>query len=106
MRLLLRLFGFLFTLGAMLFVLGAAGAGFVIWKYSQELPDYTQLAAYQPAVTTRIHAGDGSLLAEYSKERRLYVPIQTMPKLVINAFVSAEDKNFYHHIGEIGRAHV
>ncbi len=99
MRFLLRLFGFLFTLGAMLFVLGAAGAGFVIWKYSQELPDYTQLAAYQPAVTTRIHAGDGSLLAEYSKERRLYVPIQTMPKLVINAFVSAEDKNFYHHIG-------
>jgi len=99
MRLLLRFFGFLFTLGAILFVLGAAGAGFVIWKYSQELPDYTQLAAYQPAVTTRIHAGDGSLLAEYSKERRLYVPIQTMPKLVINAFVSAEDKNFYHHIG-------
>lgn len=99
MRFLLRLFGFLFTLGAMLFVLGAAGAGFVIWKYSQELPDYTQLAAYQPAVTTRIHAGDGSLLAEYSKERRLYVPIQTMPKLVINAFISAEDKNFYHHIG-------
>lgn len=99
MRLLLRFFGFLFTLGAILFVLGAAGAGFVIWKYSQELPDYTQLAAYQPAVTTRIHAGDGSLLAEYSKERRLYVPIQTMPKLVMNAFISAEDKNFYHHIG-------
>ena len=99
MRLLLRFFGFLFTLGAILFALGAVVAGFVIWKYSQELPDYTQLAAYQPAVTTRIHAGDGSLLAEYSKERRLYVPIQTMPKLVINAFVSAEDKNFYHHIG-------
>ena len=99
MRLLLRFFGFLFTLGAILFALGATGAGFIVWKYSQELPDYTQLAAYQPAVTTRVHAGDGSLLAEYSKERRLYVPIQTMPKLVINAFVSAEDKNFYHHIG-------
>ncbi len=99
MRHLLRFFGFLFTLGAILFVLGAAGAGIVIWKYSQELPDYTQLAAYQPAVTTRVHAGDGSLLAEYSKERRLYVPIDTMPRLVMNAFISAEDKNFYHHIG-------
>ena len=99
MRHLLRFFGFLFTLGAILFVLGAAGAGIVIWKYSQELPDYTQLTAYQPAVTTRVHAGDGSLLAEYSKERRLYVPIDTMPRLVMNAFISAEDKNFYHHIG-------
>jgi penicillin-binding protein 1A len=99
MRHLLRFFGFLFTLGAILFVLGAAATGVVVWKYSQELPDYTQLAAYQPAVTTRVHAGDGSLLAEYSKERRLYVPIQTMPRLVVNAFVSAEDKNFYHHIG-------
>ncbi len=99
MRHLLRFFGFLFTLGAILFVLGAAAAGVVIWKYSQELPDYTQLAAYQPAVTTRVHAGDGSLLAEYSKERRLYVPIDTMPRLVMNAFISAEDKNFYHHIG-------
>ncbi len=99
MRYLLRFFGVLFTAGAMLFVLGAAGAGVVIWKYSQELPDYTQLAAYQPAVTTRVHAGDGSLLAEYSKERRLYVPIDTMPHLVRDAFISAEDKNFYHHIG-------
>ena len=56
-------------------------------------------SAYQPAVTTRIHAGDGSLLAEYSKERRLYVPIDTMPRIVMNAFISAEDKNFYTHGG-------
>ena len=99
MRYLLRFFGFLFAAGAIMFAIGAAGAGFVIWKYSQDLPDYTQLAAYQPAVTTRVHAGDGSLLAEFSRERRLYVPIQTMPRLVVNAFVSAEDKNFFHHIG-------
>src|SRR5689334_2000641 len=59
---------------------------------------------------TRVHAGDGSLLAEYAKERRLYLPIQAIPKLVINAFVAAEDKNFYQHpgvdISGIGRAAV
>ena len=48
---------------------------------------------------TRVHAADGSLLAEYAKERRLYLPIQAMPKLVTNAFVAAEDKNFYEHPG-------
>ena len=48
---------------------------------------------------TRVHAADGSLIAEYARERRLYVPIQATPKLVINAFLSAEDKNFYKHMG-------
>ena len=48
---------------------------------------------------TRVHAADGSLLAEYAKERRLYLPIQAIPKLVTNAFVAAEDKNFYQHPG-------
>src|ERR687893_1899366 len=48
---------------------------------------------------TRVHAGDGSLIAEYARERRLYVPIQAVPKLVIGAFLSAEDKNFYKHVG-------
>ena len=99
MRHILRLFGFLFTFGAIVFAVGSAVVGLVLWHYSQELPDYTQLAAYEPAVTTRVHAGDGSLLAEYSRERRLYVPIQIMPKMVINAFISAEDKNFYRHVG-------
>jgi penicillin-binding protein 1A len=99
MRHILRLFGFLFTVGAILFAAGSAVVGVVLWHYSQALPDYTQLAAYEPSVTTRVHAGDGSLLAEYSRERRLYIPIQTMPKRVINAFISAEDKNFYRHVG-------
>ena len=48
---------------------------------------------------TRVHASDGSLLAEYARERRLYIPIQAVPKLVINAFLAAEDKNFYEHGG-------
>jgi len=99
MRYILRFIGFLFTIGALLFAVAAGGVGVILWAFSKDLPDYTQLAAYQPAVTTRIHAGDGSLIAEYAKERRLFVPIAAMPKQVINAFISAEDKNFYRHIG-------
>jgi hypothetical protein len=63
------------------------------------LPDYSQLQNYEPPVTTRIHAADGALLGESAKERRLYLPIQAVPKLVINAFLAAEDKNFYDHGG-------
>ncbi len=99
MRYILRFFGFMFTAGAILFGIGAVVAAGVIWHYSRDLPDYTQLAAYEPPVTTRMHAGDGSLLAEYSRERRLYLPIQAMPPLLTQAFISAEDKNFYKHPG-------
>jgi penicillin-binding protein 1A len=99
MKLLLRFLGFLFAAGTILFLVGIAGAAALIWHFSQDLPDYTQLQNYEPPVMTRIHAADGSLLAEYAKERRLYLPIQAVPKLVIDAFVAAEDKNFYEHPG-------
>src|SRR5918993_4486702 len=99
MRFILRFFGFLFSVGAIFFLIGAAVAGYGYWKYSQDLPDHAQLANYEPPVMTRVHAGDGSLLAEYARERRLYVPIQAVPKQVVGAFLSAEDKNFYKHVG-------
>jgi penicillin-binding protein 1A len=99
MRLLLRFLGFLFTLGTVLFLVGVAVAAGLIWHFSQDLPDYSQLQDYEPPVMTRVHAADGSLLAEYAKERRLYLPIQAVPKLVINSFLAAEDKNFYEHGG-------
>jgi penicillin-binding protein 1A len=99
MKLLLRFLGFLFAAGTILFVVGVGAAASLIWHFSQDLPDYTQLQDYEPPVMTRIHAADGSLLAEYAKERRLYLPIQAIPKLVTNAFVAAEDKNFYQHPG-------
>ena len=99
MRFVLRFFGFLFSAGAIVFLLGAVVAGYFYWQYSQDLPDHAQLANYEPPVTTRVHAGDGSLLAEYSRERRLYLPIQAVPKQVLDAFLSAEDKNFYRHNG-------
>jgi penicillin-binding protein 1A len=99
MRLLVRFLGFLFAAGTVLFLVGVAAAAGMIWHYSKDLPDYSQLQDYEPPVMTRVHAADGALLGEYSKERRLYLPIQAVPKLVINAFLAAEDKNFYEHGG-------
>ena len=83
----------------MLFVLAAGVLAAVLWKYEQGLPDYSQLKNYQPPVITRVHAADGSLLAEYSRERRLYLPSAEIPNLVKHAFISAEDRNFYGHWG-------
>jgi penicillin-binding protein 1A len=99
MRLLLRFFGFLFAVGTILFLVGVAGVAGLMWHYSKDLPDYSQLQDYEPPVMTRVHATDGSLLAEYARERRLYLPIQAIPKRVVHAFLSAEDKNFYEHGG-------
>jgi len=98
-KFILRFFGFLFTVGTILFVVGIAATAGLLWHFSKDLPDYSQLQNYEPPVMTRVHAADGSLLAEYAKERRLYLPIQAIPKLVTNAFVAAEDKNFYQHPG-------
>ncbi len=99
MRVILRFFGFMFAVATVVGLVGAAALGFVIWKYSQDLPEHAQLRNYEPKVMTRVHAGDGGLLAEYAVERRLYLPIQAMPRLLISAFLSAEDKNFYRHSG-------
>ena len=99
MRGIVRLLGFIFATGAIIFVVAAAVLATVVWKYEQELPDYSQLKNYEPPVMTRVHAADGSLLAEYSRERRLYLPSSAIPDLVKQAFISAEDKNFYSHGG-------
>ncbi len=78
----------------------AAIGGWVAWlHYSEGLPDYYQLASYDPPVVSRVYAGDGRLLAEYAVENRVFVPITAIPKRVINAFLSAEDKSFYTHPG-------
>jgi penicillin-binding protein 1A len=98
-RFLLRFTGFLFAAGSVVFLVGVAGIAAGIWHFSKDLPDYSQLQNYEPPVMTRVHASDGALLGEYAKERRLYLPIQAMPKLVTNAFLAAEDKNFYEHGG-------
>src|SRR6202166_1635021 len=99
MKILLRFLGFLFAAGTIVFIVGIAATTGLLWHYSKDLPDYSQLQDYEPPVMTRVHAADGSLLAEYANQRRLYLPIQAIPKLVTNAFIAAEDKNFYQHPG-------
>lgn len=89
----------LFSLG-FLGLIGAVGVvAYAIHHYGQDLPDHEQLKNYEPSIITRIYAGDGGLLAEYAQEKRIFVPIQKIPDLVKQAFLSAEDKNFYDHSG-------
>lgn len=99
MRFLGRFVAMLFATGTLVALIGVAAAAVLISYYSKDLPDHAQLEKYEPPVMTRVHANDGSLLAEYAKERRLYLPIQAMPPLLKNAFLAAEDKNFYKHGG-------
>ena len=72
---------------------------YILWFYGKDLPDYQELSKYNPKVVTRIHAGNGALLAEYATEKRIFVPVNVIPKKLINAFISAEDKDFYEHFG-------
>ncbi len=95
----IRLIGYFFGIGTTLALLVAAGLAIYISQLTKDLPDYEVLAKYEPPVTTRIHASDGALMAEYARERRLYLPIQAIPDRVKAAFMSAEDKNFYNHPG-------
>ena len=94
-----KIFRFLFVCAVLLAIAGCGFVGITLWYFGRDLPDYQQLAHYQPPIMTRVQAGDGRLLAEYATERRIFVPIQAIPKPVINAFLSAEDKNFYNHHG-------
>ncbi|MBU0585734.1 MAG: penicillin-binding protein 1A [Alphaproteobacteria bacterium] len=95
----IRLIGYFFGIGTMLALLAAAGVAVFIGNLAKDLPDYEVLAKYEPPVTTRVHASDGALMAEFARERRLYIPIQAVPDRVKAAFLSAEDKNFYNHPG-------
>ncbi|HXZ67407.1 MAG TPA: transglycosylase domain-containing protein, partial [Alphaproteobacteria bacterium] len=77
----------------------ALAAAIYVARVSANLPDYKALENYRPAITTRVHAGDGTLIAEFATENRLFVPIDEIPPLVRNAFVAAEDAGFYKHGG-------
>ncbi|MBF0354646.1 MAG: penicillin-binding protein 1A [Alphaproteobacteria bacterium] len=96
---LLRLLGILVLLVLLGGLMAGAGGLALFYHYGRGLPDFAQLADYQPPVSTRIHAGDGRLLTEYAIEKRAFVPIGAIPKRVIDAFLSAEDKSFYTHPG-------
>src|SRR5918996_1733157 len=80
-------------------VAGAGGAFYLFQRYGTALPEYRQLADYRPPTVTRVYAGDGRLMQEYAQEKRVFVPVEAMPKRLIQAFLAAEDKNFYSHPG-------
>ena len=86
----------LLTIGALM---GALIIGAVFWVYGRDLPNHQQLAQYTPPTISRIYSGEGRIVDEFAKERRLFAPAGEIPDLVKNAFISAEDKNFYLHRG-------
>tara|TARA_A100001011_G_scaffold239697_1_gene247657 strand:- start:4508 stop:6844 length:2337 start_codon:yes stop_codon:yes gene_type:complete len=86
--------GFLsFSLLSLLVVLG------ILWNFSNNIPDYKFLKNYKPPVSSKVYSGNGELVADFSKEKRIFVPYKSIPQNVINAFLSAEDKNFFSHPG-------
>ena len=71
----------------------------ILWTYSNNIPDYKFLNSYKPPVSSKVYSGNGELVADFSKEKRVFVPYNSIPKNVINSFLSAEDKNFFYHPG-------
>jgi len=98
-KILLGALSWLISLGMTFGVLGILLAVAVFHSFNKDLPDYTDLAHYDPPTVTRLYAGDGKMMAEYATEKRIFVPLVAIPKRVIDAFLSAEDKNFYSHTG-------
>ncbi|MFK7839917.1 MAG: penicillin-binding protein 1A [Bdellovibrionales bacterium] len=94
-------YGFLglFSLGFLGAITALVVAVGVINHYGSDLPDYEQLKTYEPPIVSRLYAGDGRLMAEFAQEKRIFMPIEAIPDQVKNAFMSAEDKNFYNHPG-------
>ncbi|MAJ15405.1 MAG: penicillin-binding protein [SAR116 cluster bacterium] len=95
----MKLFTLIFTFLFFSSILILGSFFYVLWHFGRDLPDYRQLSKYEPSIVSRVHAGNGALLKEYSIERRVFVPVDVIPKKIISAFLSAEDKDFYHHFG-------
>ena len=70
-----------------------------LWYFSSDLPDYKILAKYKPPISSRVHSGEGNLIAEYALQKRFFIPFDSVPKKVVYSFLSAEDKNFFSHPG-------
>jgi penicillin-binding protein 1A len=99
LRFILSFFGSIFSTVTLGIGMVAVTIGGVFWMYGQDLPSHESLAQYQPPTISRIYSGEGQLIDEFAKERRLFTPSSEIPDLVKQAFISAEDKNFYHHKG-------
>ncbi len=99
LRIVLRFFGFVFSWAAIGSIMALAALAAVFAIYGKDLPDYAQLENYAPATLSRIYSGQGRLMDEFARERRIFTPIDEIPDRVKDAFISAEDKNFYEHHG-------
>lgn len=82
-----------------LVIVGSIAVIAIVYYFGRDLPDYHKLSNYHPAGTTRVYAGDGTLIGEYAVQKRFYMPLEKIPRKVINAFVAAEDQNYYQHTG-------
>jgi penicillin-binding protein 1A len=94
-----KLFFLALRLGVFGAVIGAIVTALLFTYYAQDLPSYSELAKYNPPSVTRIYSADGKLMEEYAKENRVFIPIENVPTSLIQAFIAAEDKNFYQHQG-------
>ncbi|MEO0991232.1 MAG: transglycosylase domain-containing protein, partial [Pseudomonadota bacterium] len=99
LRFVLSFFGAIFSFATNSAVMGALLVGGVLYAYALDLPNHEQLARYAPPTISRIYSTEGKIVDEFARERRLFVPAEEMPDLVKQAFISAEDKNFYSHQG-------
>src|SRR6266851_2052922 len=95
----LNLFKVLLAFATAALIVGTGTVAGLFWHFSHGLPDHKTLADYQPATVSRLYASDGRLLAEYAREKRVFVPVAAMPKRVLEAFVAAEDQRFFTHPG-------
>ena len=95
----IRFLGFLFSAVSIAAIAGIGMIAMVLWVYDRDLPDYDALSNYEPATLSRVYSGEGAVIAEFARERRIFTPIDEIPQVVKNAFISAEDKNFYEHSG-------
>jgi len=92
----LRNFFILLIIISLIVFIGIFG---ILWSFSNKIPDYKFLKNYKPPVSSKMYSGNGDLVADFSKEKRIFIPYSAIPEKVINAFLSAEDKNFFSHPG-------
>ena len=89
----------IFTISLIISLTAFIGIFGILWTFSNKIPDYKFLKSYKPPVSSKMYSGNGDLVADFSQEKRIFIPFSAIPKKVIDAFLSAEDKNFFSHPG-------
>ena len=99
MKITLNLLKKILLIGTFIIIIGFSTFLYFSWKFSAELPSYSELKNYNPNLTSRVFTSDGILLDKYYVQERIFIPIDRVPQNIIYAFISAEDKNFFNHFG-------